>query len=94
VLFQASEASHWILNSVAANLYEITFNKTYLDAALLSARFIDNNMRVAGLMVNQIDVGSCGLDRAGAINSAIATRAWITLYDITQDSQWRDKRVP
>jgi uncharacterized protein YyaL (SSP411 family) len=76
---------------VAANLYEITSNKTYLDAALLSAAFIDNNMRVSGLMVNQIDVASCGLDRAGAIDSAMAIRTWIMLYDITGDSQWRDK---
>jgi uncharacterized protein YyaL (SSP411 family) len=79
---------------VGANLYELTSNNMYLNTALLAATFIDDNMRASSLIANSIDVSNCGLGSdGGAIDSAIAIRAWVTMYDITHDSQWRDKRV-
>jgi hypothetical protein len=78
-------------------LAELTSNKTYLNAALLSATFLrDMLMTPSNLIAQQIDVQACqsNATRAGLAYSGVAIHAWAVLADVAGDARWRDLYAP
>lgn len=83
-------------NRLSAHLAEATQNKTYQEAAVLSATFLRNVLLApSGLMYIATDLSNCATENNtfNHHDSGYAMHAWSVMADIDNNTEWQNLYV-
>jgi hypothetical protein len=80
------------VNRLSSHLAELTSNHTYINTAIMAARFVQNQLYGSDHLVRPlIDLKNCYVESQGLnFHSAIAFNGWSVLANVTYDNHWRD----
>jgi hypothetical protein len=74
---------------LSAHLAELTHNQTYIDAAVLAANFIHDQLLLSSLVSRVLDISNCVIDNTTLSSySGAAIEGFMVLANVTNDVRW------